>query len=420
MLPRRKSVIDPTEPPVDDDADASARRALTAALASHKPSTPAQRALQRLVKKIELAREELKSWELYAPHHQQRVATELGPLREQLRARQRKMVVAIDEILSGPRGRGHAMRRAHRALLRELLVGFVKMLRQDGGQSGVQGGVQGGGHGGGQRRGPDEELDAVLARHAPEQRAEELALAQSYIRDVLGLGAGTGVQGAASAEELYNRAARQLDEQQALSAPAARRGMPSRDQLAREKAQKEADETLRDAHRTLLSRRHPQRPVAKARKDPLLKRVNGAYKAHDLLTLLGQLVELGQLDVQQLCSAPRVERYKAGLQQQYSALQAKLREVWEFYAPLVGRDLSELTVQGVDRQLTLEIRGLHRTLQELASDLAQIKDPKGRRALLDRLGWQQEQRMQTALLITVDTLGALHGHSEGRKPSRKR
>lgn len=388
--------MDPTEPLVDDAADARARRALTAALASQKPSTPAQRGLRGLVEKIELAREELKSWLLYAPHHQQRVTAELGPLWARVREGQRKMVLAIDEILSEPQVRGHALRRVHRALLRELLVGLVKVLRTGGR--------------------PDEELDAVLAKHAQEQAAEELALARRFVRGV------KGDHGAASAGPLYSKGATQLEEEHARSAAASglRCRSPSRAQAAREEARKESEETLREAHRTLLSRRHPERPEAQARKDPMLKRVNAAYKSRDLLTLLGQQLELGQLDVQQLCSAPRLQRYKTALRQQYSGLQDQLKKVWEFYAPLVGRDLAELTVQGVDRQLTREIQALNRTLQGLASDLVQLKDPKGRRALLDRLGHQQEQRMQTAILITVDAMATLQSQAEGPKRKKKR
>lgn len=64
---------------------------LVEVLAQRKPADKAQRRFHQLVAKIEHKRNELKAWQAYLDRYNQRIASELEPLRSQLRAEQRQM-----------------------------------------------------------------------------------------------------------------------------------------------------------------------------------------------------------------------------------------------------------------------------------------------------------------------------------------
>lgn len=377
-------------PAVDDYANVLAA-ALTFRVAA-KAATAAQRRVLKQVERIQGLRKELKAWEAYASRHQQRLDTELQPLRVQLHQQQRQLVLTIDAVVSQTRGRGSGMPRAHRALLREMLVGYASAL---------------------QRQGPDKELEALLARHAPDQQADDMQFATNYLMDVLGTDLGSG---GGPVQIMLVRADRMLEQLEALPGCAAAEAEADKQEALWQAAQKEADVVLREVRDTLLAGLKPGRqrdlsatpgappraPLGPKERKRLSQEVKRAYEAGDLVTLLGQALVLRQLDVARLFPNGRAGSCEKALQQQALAWQDKLDGVWESYAPLVGRGLPRLHVPAVDQQLTNEIRRLEKALHEVRHDIQAVQHPKDRRVLLNRITAQRERRMQTAMLMALD------------------
>ncbi|MGB6452798.1 MAG: hypothetical protein WBE92_18765, partial [Steroidobacteraceae bacterium] len=106
----------------DDDPDKG--RSLVAVLSQSKPAGREQRRFQQLVSQIELEGERLKQWQAYSLRYNQRLMTELEPLRAQLRAGQREMALLIETLLNEGDQR-HRLGRRRRSQLRDLLLHLV-------------------------------------------------------------------------------------------------------------------------------------------------------------------------------------------------------------------------------------------------------------------------------------------------------
>jgi len=324
----------------DDGLDTEV--SLVAVLAQSKPLTKAQQSFQRLVAKIELKRDQLKHWQAYGLRYNQRLAGEMEPLRAQLRVGQRQMAVLIDELLTAPPA-DRSLGRVQRAKLKQLLLDILADLLEDG---------------------DDAALEALHDKHSNVSRQEvrltELELTQALLQDVLGLEIDDD-HGAATAEELFDHAQRKMHERaerQAHRAAGAhgergergeRGAKRSRASMAkakadlarREQAAKEVGQSLRDVFRKLVSTLHPDRePDAEVRqrKTLLMQRVNLAYEANDLLTLLGLQLEIEQIDATHLSTVPpqRLAHYIQILREQLAGLESELERCVQPFRDTMG------------------------------------------------------------------------------------
>jgi hypothetical protein len=156
----------------------------------------------------------------------------------------------------------------------------------------------------------------------------------------------------------------------------------------REQAAKEVSQPLRDIFRKLVSALHPDRepdPTQRTRKNQLMQRVNQAYEANDLLTLLGLQLEIEQIDAAHLSSttAKRLAHYNQILSEQLARLEAELESSIEPYRDLLGRWSGQaLTVAEVDRKLTMDVAQLRDAVRQLTQDLMAFRDPARLRARL--------------------------------------
>jgi hypothetical protein len=261
-----------------------------------------------------------------------------------------------------------------------------------------------------------------------------MELTESLLTDVMGLEVDEN-HGAATVEELLDHAHRKMQErlqsQEAAKSRSRPRGRrkhgPAEDEARakREQAAKEVNQSLRDIFRKLVSELHPDRepdPTERARKNQLMQRVNQAYEANDLLTLLGLQLEIEQIDAAHLSgvSAQRLAHYNQILSEQLARLEVELTSVIEPYRALAGHESGRpLTVADVDRKLTLEIRQLREVVRQLTQDLVIFRDPVQRRAWLRDYEMDDEPDELEAVQAMMELAGMSGAFRSPRRPRQR-
>lgn len=345
---------------------------LIAALARSKPANKAQQRFRKLVSQIERQRERLKQWEDYSQRYNRRVSGELGPLQEKLNAARKQMALLIDELLSVPT-RGRRLGRVQRSKLRQLLTQLVEDLLQET---------------------DDEALETLRDKYQEpadeEDRLFQIEVMRDILQDVTGLEIDDD-HGARSAEELMEHVRRTMREQSDDVQLAEQRGKRDREehlnahtaaaQAERGRATKQISQSLRDVFRKLVSALHPDREpdaAERQRKNELMQRVNRAYEASDLLTLLGLQLEIEQIDAAHLSSLTpeRLAQYTQILREQLANLEAELERSMQPFLMAMGQfGSSRLTPADVDRQLSADIAQMQTFLRYLQDDLVAFRDP---------------------------------------------
>jgi RNAse (barnase) inhibitor barstar len=355
----------------DEPAAPAAATPLTLSFAlAAKPKNKEQAAFQKLVAQIERLRQQLSEWRDYGVRHRQRVGGELLPLQEKLRERQRELVLRIDERLSAP-PTGRALGRRQVTTLKQMLLGLLDELLSDG---------------------DDDELIVIFDRYSgrshAEERDAELQMTQAIIEESLGVEIGDD-HGAQTAEDLIEHARRLFDEQaqretQQRQARAERRrakgGKAQAEQERKEQAQRDASHSVREVFRKLASALHPDRepdPAERERKTALMQRVNQAYEANDLLTLLSLQLEIELVDAQALAtlSEQRLQHYTRVLREQLAELKAELEhETWS-YCAVLGCGPQQVRIAQVERALEDSIGAAKQLIAAVESDLQAVADP---------------------------------------------
>jgi hypothetical protein len=400
--------------PLFDDQP-SKRRSLVEVLAKSKPGNRAQQGFRKLVQQIERKRRELKEWQDYAHRYARRIAAEFEPLQAQIHEKQLEMAALIDELLSR-RGQGQRLRKADRSSLKDLLMSLLDGL--------LAGGP------------PDEKAERLRKKYAdPVSKEEErwnMELTESFLSDVFGVELDED-HGASSVEELLEQAHRKMKERAEEDAAAGasrrsngRRGRGSSEGSAAPPEQsREASPSLRAVFRKLVSVLHPDRepdPAEQARKNELMQRVNQAYEANDLLTLLGLQLEIEQIDAEHISSmtAERLAQYSQTLREQLADIEAELKATKAVYRSLMDGASGRVSVQMVDRKLTLELNNLRAALEELVDDLARFRDPKQLRTRLDEYAMHQAQEAAVKEIAAMADLAVIFADMESRSAPRKR
>lgn len=351
---------------------------LTETLARNRPANKAQQRFQQLVTQIERQRERLQQWQDYVPRYNQRLSGELAPLQEKLRASRKQMALLLDELLSAP-APGRRLARTQREKLTLLLTQLLDNLLQEG---------------------DDDELTTLQEKHSDPVDEEEQLLRMEATREILqGM---TGViidddHGARTPEELMEYVQRTTQEQNenARQSREPRRKRHrgdhqpeshSKDRTSAAQADvaqaaKEVSQSLRDVFRKLVSALHPDREpdaAERKRKNELMQRVNRAYDASDLLTLLGLQLEIEQIDAAHLSSLTpqRLAQYTQVLREQLANLEAELEHLMQpFVAAMGGRRDTRWNPGDVDRALNIDMAQMRRTLRQLEEDLVAFRDP---------------------------------------------
>jgi hypothetical protein len=185
--------------------------------------------------------------------------------------------------------------------------------------------------------GDDAELKAVFARHSEldyEAERQQATQAMKLLAEQMtGLDLGED-DGICSQADLTRRLHEAMDARQAEQAQAGRVPRHAKGKAAR---QREADamqasQSVREVYRKLASVLHPDRETDAAQRDAktaLMQRVNQAYAASDLLSLLELQLEIEQVDAGHIAQAPaqRVKHYNKVLAEQLAELKNETARV---------------------------------------------------------------------------------------------
>jgi hypothetical protein len=283
------------------------------------PLSPEQKRFNTLIRQIDQARQTLAAWHENIPLYGQAHLQLIVPLVKQLEAGKREWAFALDGLLGQP-----GWTKTERAFMREMVCDCAAELLAADGDT-------------------DPALKALFDKHSStdfdtEQQEARLAM-KDMVEAMTGMDLGDGAD-MASDEELFKRlheglAAEAEAEAEREQARAAKPQKPRRKSAAQQ--QREADaqlatQSVREIFRKLASALHPDRetdPVERAAKTALMQKVNQAYAANDLLTLLELQLQIEQVDASHIASAStqRLKHYNKLLAEQLTELKHEVDRV---------------------------------------------------------------------------------------------
>lgn len=250
--------------------------------------------------------------------------------------------------------------------------------------------------------GGHDDLKAIYNRHSvvdfdSEEAEAEAARAQTMRSMLEMVGVEFGDADVSTGEKLQAFAAEQLRaaEAQAVADEERRARRQKSPKQAAAEAQRaderqRADKALQDLYRTLALALHPDREqdqAERARKTELMREVNVAYEAKDLLRLLELQLELEHMQPEQAetLAEDRLRHYNRILDEQARQLAEEL-EVAElpFLAQLDGPPTSVLTPAQVMARIGADTRALEQRIAELGRDLELFAEPARLKAWLKR------------------------------------
>ncbi len=344
-----------------------------------------QKVFNTLISQIDRKRARLAAWEAAIPPYQQKYASQLVPLVEDLVDLQVRLVHCLEQA-SYDQGLTKAESRMITGLIVEL-AGQLLTERDDAG------------------------LKAIYNSHSKSDYDREEAAAakgmKSMMEDVLGFELGEDLD-MSSPEDIFERAQAQILERQTqfdADRQAREEGMSRRKksakQLAREaRQQAEAQhisQSIREVYRKLASALHPDRetdPEERSRKTGLMQRANEAYEKNNLLQLLELQLELEHIDQAAInsISEDRLQHYNKILKGQLVELEQEIQHVEGGFRAQFGiapfLDVSPGTIM---RHLANDIGGVQQAIGDLKSDLRAFGDIKRIKVWLKRL--QHQRRM---------------------------
>lgn len=346
----------------------------------------AQTTFERLIREIHQWRERLQQWQQHEVRFRQRVAEELEPEQQRYCEKCREMAFLIDRLLTDPPP-GRPLGKQQRAKLAGLLQNLAQSVLAEA---------------------PDDaELIALFDRYSEVSHQTLVAEDMAQVRGILAeLGIelneeGFGADKPMDLDTLLKRTAEQMFAQQQQfeqdaqqrEAEAAARRQAGRSAAARKRAaaaearkaqaEQEVSQSVREVYRKLASRLHPDRetdPAERERKTALMQRVNQAYEARDLLTLLTLQIEIEQISTDDIASLSeqRIKHYNQVLTEQRDELQAEVMQFVMRFGDMVRPDLplhaSVITPQLMEAELGAQIRDLRVKIATLDEDLTHFHD----------------------------------------------
>lgn len=339
--------------------------------------TPQQKRFNTLIRQIEQARQTLAAWHDNIGMYRQAHAQVLLPLESELMAARRQWVFALEELL-GQRG----WTRAERDTLSELVCDTASALLH--------------------ARDDDEALKALFAKHAEvdfdTERQQMVRAMKDMTQAMTGLDLGDD-EGIDTHADLFERMQQGLREraaaEEAERGTQAARRRKNVAQQRREAEAQQATQSVREIFRKLAGALHPDRETDTRQREVktvLMQKVNQAYAANDLLTLLELQLQIEQIDAGHIAnaSAQKLKHYNKVLSEQLAELRAELERVEMGFRIDFGleagwgmnpRKLGELLEQS-GRQLRAELSQQQRDMRMLADRAATKRWLKRQRQLL--------------------------------------
>ena len=289
--------------------EAAASKSQVVALVRRQAAkTPEQRRFKRLIGQIDEARAVLAQWQLQIDAFRQNWFKVAIPLRDSLSAVARQSVFILDGLLS--QSVWTRQEREHlRHIIRETAVELLVL-------------------------GEDAQLQALHDKHGDttfEEDKQALERFKKLAASVTGVDLGDG--DLSNEDEVLAHMEEWLAERSEQHSHARRQRRPlGRAAVQREAEQQQATQSLREVYRKLVSVLHPDREPdsqLQAHKNELLQRVNRAYEAKDLLTLLEVQLEVEGVQTQQAASLgeQRLRHYNQILTEQLASLRTESESI---------------------------------------------------------------------------------------------
>lgn len=334
--------------------------------------SPDRKRFNTLIRQIEQARQAQADWERNILLFRQTHARMVRPLQDSLTKASRDCLFALDRLLGEP-GR----RKSERALLRDILLEGAKELLME--------------------HDTDKELKALFNKHSKIDfdtgQQHDLHALKTMAEEYTGLDLGDSENIRSDedlAQRMYEQMAAQAAAEEESKANRSQRRRKTPAQLRKEEEAQLAIQSVREIYRKLASAVHPDRerdPELRAARTELMQKINRAYAANDLLTLLETQLEIEQVSATQISdvSAQRLKQYIKILTEQLAALKAEVTRVESGFCMDFG----------VERGRRLDPRKLNKLIQEeaeeLRSDLARqqrdlrmLTDPEATRRWLNQ------------------------------------
>ena len=281
---------------------------------SAAPLTLEQERFYFLIAQIERLRKAHAKWDTDVLMFRHNRAQRLQPLRDSLTALCRESVFALDRLIDQP-----GWSRADREALREMLSGTADALLE--------------------AKGDDAEIKALFDKHSgidfDTVKQDELQRLKAEAEDATGMDLGDD-EGIRSEEDLVQRMFEEMAAQEAAAearqnAKAQRQQKSAAQKRSEDNAQL-ARQSLREIYRKLASAVHPDRepdPKRREEKNALMQKINQAYAANDLLTLLETQMQIEQMDASHIskASTQRLRQYNKLLVEQLANLKATLKDM---------------------------------------------------------------------------------------------
>lgn len=281
---------------------------------SGAPLSPEQKRFNNLIRQIEQARQTLIAWQENLPPFAQTYLEVVLPLQDSFLAARREWLFGLDALL-GQSG----WTRTERAMLRELVcdtAGELLAVDED-----------------------DAELKALFDKYSDvdfdTDKQQELQAMKEMTEIFTGLDLGDSAD-IRTDEDLLQRMSERMKEAAAeaqdKNAARAKRRRKTAAQQRRESEAQLATQSVREIYRKLASALHPDREPDPARRDAktaMMQKINQAYEANDLLTLLEMQLQIEQVDARQIASAgaQRLKHYNNVLAEQLVGLKMEIERV---------------------------------------------------------------------------------------------
>ena len=336
--------------------------------------SPDRKRFNTLIRQIEQARQTQADWEKHIALFRQTHARVVAPLQTELVAVTRQCLFALERLLDQP-GRT----KSERALLRDILLEGAGELLVESDE--------------------DKELKALFDRHSEVDfdtgQLQELQAMKAMAEEYTGFDLGDS-EGIRSDDDLAQRMYEQMAAQEAAEeqrrAEKAQRRRKTPAQQRKEDEEKLATQSVRDIYRKLASAVHPDRepdPALRAARTELMQKINQAYAANDLLTLLETQLQIEQINASQIAdlSEQRLKQFNKILAGQLDELKTAIARVQSGFCMDFGigggRKLDPRKLGRFIQEDTDELRA---ELARQRRDLRMLSDPEAARR------WLKQQR----------------------------
>jgi len=340
--------------------------------ASGAPLTPDRKRFNTLVRQIAQARQTHADWQENIPLFGRMYTKVVVPLRASFAEVCRKIVFALDALLDQP-----GWSRPERTALREILCeGAGQLLAVNA---------------------EDDALRAVFDKHSDIDfatgRQQEFQDFKELTEHFTGIDLGD-IEGIQSDDELAQRmfeqmAAKAAAEDAKRTARAQRKGKTAAQKKREDEAQL-ATQSVREIYRKLASAVHPDRepdPVLRAARTTLMQKINQAYAANDLLTLLEIQLQIEQVDATHIenLSAQRLKHYNKVLAEQLAGLKQEIARVESGFCLDYGIEpLRSMNARKLGGFIQEQAGALRAVLAQQQSELRVLADRAAARRWLKR------------------------------------